>query len=106
MKSILKYKNRGIVCALLLSLSFNLSAGEIKSSFDLHKNEINSGYPNPFDKPLGTREASGGIDLGSDNPDENQALNPIGDAFPLLLSFGLAYGISVYKRKAKIFKFN
>jgi hypothetical protein len=107
MKYIIKYKNRGIVIALLLFLSFNASTAERRDlsglredASSLRESKISDRFSERSQRISGN--SSGGIDLGTDSPDANDALSPVGDALPWLLSLGLGYGIYVFGKKKRI----
>jgi hypothetical protein len=96
----MKYKNILLILSILL-LSFS---GSVPAAERPDRNAYpDSRFVDRFSSSSlrddnGTEDETDGIDL--DDPNEMYRL-PIGDAFPVLFAFGLAYGFYVFSRKRK-----
>jgi hypothetical protein len=104
MKKNMKYKNILIIFTLLLSIAVCSLATERTNRNAYPENKFVDRFSPPSlreDNGTGnTGEETEGMNL--DDPNSNYALNqPIGDAFPLLIVFGLAYGFYIFVGKRK-----
>jgi hypothetical protein len=100
----MKYKSVLIILALLLSTAVCSLAAEKtdRNAYPENKfvDRFSSSTLRDDDGTGNTDGKTGGIDLG-DDPNGNYKLGPVGDSFPLLLAFGLAYGFYVFVEKRK-----
>jgi len=108
MKQILKFKKSWITLIVLLLFALNTEAAFEKRENRLDKKGESKGLENnsinKFTSPEKGPANSGGIGLGGDPNGEDPiggSGSPIGDAFPLLIGFGLVYGIYVFSQKGK-----
>jgi hypothetical protein len=96
-------KNSLVLIGLMLLFSLNLAAGE---KINMGK-DLETMYPQRFTNsfstptPIPTDEGDGGDITPGGRPDPRTALNPIGDAFWLVSLFGIAYGVSLFKRRTR-----
>ena len=112
MKHILKFKKNLIILSVLLSFALSTEAAFERREDRLSRrsNQTLGNVNNEIDNPYKSSNfRGGGMGLGDDpneggggpigGDDSNDG--PIGDAFPLLLGLGLAYGIYAFYRKEK-----
>jgi hypothetical protein len=101
----MKHKNRRMLLFFLIPFSFCIAAAEENGRNTYPENKFADRFSSSSLRDgsgVGnTGGETGGIDLDDPTEHTEYALNPIGDALSLFLTFGLAYGFYVFAEKEK-----